>query len=87
MEKIGLSKSNIRLLLLVAFYVLYLVIGASIYSAIEGPQERVMVKNLRSKRVKFLEAHRHCLTGSLFSLVSNYREYVFPLSFLIFVLY
>lgn len=53
-----LRKSNVRLLALSAFYALYLVIGASIFSAIEGPKERDLVKELRDLRIQFLEKNK-----------------------------
>lgn len=58
----GLAKSNIRLIFLVGFYILYLIIGASVFSAIEGPQERTLVKELRKYREKFASYTRKCLT-------------------------
>ncbi|KAL3875052.1 hypothetical protein ACJMK2_037990 [Sinanodonta woodiana] len=54
---ICMRKSNIRLLVLVAFYIIFLVVGASIFSAIEGPQERTLVNELKDKRSKFLKEH------------------------------
>lgn len=57
----ALSKSNIRLAILTAFYILFLIIGASIFSAIEAPQEINIIRNLKTKRAKFLREHT-CLT-------------------------
>ena len=57
-----LRKSTIRLLVLTLFYLLYLVIGASVFSAIEGPQERQLIKNVKKLRSDFL-ADNTCLTG------------------------
>ena len=59
-----LRKSNVRLVALSCFYLLYIVIGASIFSAIEGPKERQQVKALKSLRKRFLTKHS-CLTGKL----------------------
>ncbi|XP_078313806.1 potassium channel subfamily K member 1-like isoform X2 [Crassostrea virginica] len=58
---IKLRKSTIRLLVLTLFYLLYLVIGASVFSAIEGPQERQLIKNVKKLRSDFL-ADNTCLT-------------------------
>lgn len=58
----GLAKSNIRLIVLIGFYILYLIIGASVFSAIEGPQERTLVKEIRRYREKFALDTRKCLT-------------------------
>ncbi|XP_061173940.1 potassium channel subfamily K member 1-like isoform X2 [Saccostrea echinata] len=56
-----LRKSTIRLLALAVFYLLYLVIGASVFSAIEGPQERELIKNVKKLRSQFLTDNT-CLT-------------------------
>ncbi|XP_048736882.2 potassium channel subfamily K member 1-like [Ostrea edulis] len=56
-----LRKSTIRLLALSLFYLLYLVIGASVFSAIEGPQERELIKSVKNLRSKFLTDNT-CLT-------------------------
>lgn len=58
---IKLRKSTIRLLALALFYLLYLVIGASVFSAIEGPQERALIKNVKKLRSDFLTDNT-CLT-------------------------
>lgn len=58
---IKLRKSTIRLLALALFYLLYLVIGASVFSAIEGPQERELIKNVKKLRSEFLTDNT-CLT-------------------------
>ncbi|GIY46112.1 potassium channel subfamily K member 1 [Caerostris darwini] len=51
------SKSTVRLVLLSAFYLLFLVIGASIFSAIEAPLEIRSIRELRSQRAAFLREH------------------------------
>jgi hypothetical protein len=58
----ALSRSTARLLVLVAFYVLFLVLGAAIFSAIEGPEETQRVKELRQLRRDFLLDHK-CVRG------------------------
>ena len=58
-----LRKSNVRLIALSAFYLLYIIIGASVFSAIEGPKERELVKELRNLRNAFLTDNK-CLTGN-----------------------
>ncbi|XP_064484143.1 potassium channel subfamily K member 1-like isoform X2 [Ornithodoros turicata] len=52
-----LARSNVRLLVLLAFYFLFVVIGASIFSAIEAPHENSIIRSLRNKRAMFLEEH------------------------------
>uniref|UniRef100_G3MN96 Potassium channel domain-containing protein n=1 Tax=Amblyomma maculatum TaxID=34609 RepID=G3MN96_AMBMU len=57
-----LARSNVRLLVLIAFYFLFIVIGASIFSAIEAPHENSVIRKLRAKRAAFLEEHP-CVKG------------------------
>lgn len=61
--KISMRKSNVRLIVLAGFYILYLVIGASVFSAIEGPQERGLIKELKQQREDFLKNHQKGLSG------------------------
>lgn len=65
-----LRKSNVRLFVFGLFYLLYLVIGASIFSAIEGPQEKALVKELKEQRALFLKSHQkqgqNCISGMSF---------------------
>ena len=61
--KISMRKSNVRLIVLSGFYILYLVIGASVFSAIEGPQERELIKELKEQRNDFLKNRHQCLSG------------------------
>lgn len=79
---IKLRKSTIRLLALALFYLLYLVIGASVFSAIEGPQERELIKNVKKLRSDFLTDNT-CLTGimPLFNLLSKSRHLLISRSF------
>jgi len=58
-------RSNIRLCIYAGFYILYLVIGASVFSAIEGPRERELVSELREQRHQFFKDHQNCMTGNL----------------------
>ena len=58
----GIKKSNLRVCVLLGFYVLFIVIGASIFSAIEGPVERQKAKALRKTRNTFLRDNK-CLSG------------------------
>lgn len=57
-----MKKSNFRLLLLLAFYGLFLILGAAIFSAIESPLEVAEVKNMRDRKNHFLRRHT-CVTG------------------------
>lgn len=57
-----MKKSNFRLLLLIAFYGLFLILGAAIFSAIESPLEVADVKNMRDRKNHFLRTHS-CITG------------------------
>lgn len=57
-----MKKSNFRLLLLIAFYGLFLILGAAIFSAIESPLEVAEVKTMRDRKNHFLRTHP-CITG------------------------
>ncbi|XP_071043899.1 potassium channel subfamily K member 1 [Parasteatoda tepidariorum] len=57
----AISRSNFRLAILTAFYLLFLVIGASIFSAIEAPIEISIIRDLQNERAKFMRDHS-CLT-------------------------
>jgi len=59
---IKMKKSNLRLLLLIAFYGLFLILGAAIFSAIESPLEVTSIKEIRERKNHFLRTHS-CLTG------------------------
>nr|SVE80418.1 EOG090X0EUO [Daphnia magna]SVE81618.1 EOG090X0EUO [Daphnia magna]SVE82763.1 EOG090X0EUO [Daphnia magna] len=59
-----MKKSNFRLLLLIAFYGLFLILGAAIFSAIESPLEVADVKNMRDRKNHFLRTHS-CITDHL----------------------
>nr|CAD7597039.1 unnamed protein product [Timema genevievae] len=55
---VGFSRSSVRLLVLTSFYLLFLVLGASIFSAIEGPEEVQLIRQLRHMRLQFLKHHQ-----------------------------
>ncbi|CAG2055611.1 unnamed protein product, partial [Timema podura] len=61
---VGFSRSSVRLLVLTSFYLLFLVLGASIFSAIEGPEEVQLIRQLRHMRLQFLK-HHQCVPGYL----------------------
>jgi len=56
-----MKKSNFRLLLLLAFYGLFLILGAAIFSAIESPLEVAEIKSVRERKSQFLRTY-DCLT-------------------------
>lgn len=60
-----LNRSSLRTLLLLAFYLLFLVLGASIFSAIEGPKEVERILDLRNSRRTFLKNHQCVADGAL----------------------
>jgi hypothetical protein len=76
---IGLNRSTARLLVLSAFYILFLVLGAAIFSAIEGPEEAQRVRQLRQLRKKFLQDHEY-VSGEywLSSLLSTADDILVP---------
>lgn len=58
------SRGLVRLFLFIGGYVLFLLFGALVFSAIEDPEEREKVKNLRNLRTAFLK-HHSCISGKL----------------------
>ena len=57
MPGLGVRRSTWRLILLSSFYLIFLGIGAAIFSAIEDPDEALLVADLRRARAQFLRAH------------------------------
>lgn len=58
-----MAKSNVRLLAYIVLYLVFLVLGAAIFSAIEAPQEIEMIRAIRRRRNNFL-ADFPCLTDA-----------------------
>ena len=56
------ARSSLRTVLLVFFLGVYLVVGAVVFSLIEGPREEDWRDKLRQKRSDFLES-QECVTG------------------------
>jgi hypothetical protein len=61
------SRGLLRLFLFLGGYVIFLLLGASLFSAIESPEELQKVQNLRKLRSEFLKNHPS-VTGKLFSM-------------------
>jgi hypothetical protein len=59
-----MEKSTIRLLALCIFYLIYLLIGAAIFSAIEYSNEQDLINELKETRQKFL-SENNCLNGKI----------------------
>lgn len=57
------SKGSIRLFSLGLFFIFYLALGASIFSAIESPIEKQEIEDLITKKATFLQNHP-CVTDS-----------------------
>ena len=57
---LSLKRSNLRLCALGVFYIVYLVVGAAVFAAIEGPGETEMIEQIRDVRAAFLEKHQQC---------------------------
>ncbi|KAK3872699.1 hypothetical protein Pcinc_022247 [Petrolisthes cinctipes] len=57
-----LAKSNVRLLTYLFLYLIFLLLGAAIFSAIEFPDETKMMRALRNRREKFLRDFP-CISG------------------------
>lgn len=60
--KLSMMANPWRLLALLGLYLLYLVLGSAVFSAIEGPEEVERVDQLRSFRHRFLDNHT-CVSG------------------------
>lgn len=56
------SPATVRLLVFIGFYVLFLAVGAFVFSAIEAPEEAARVKELKELRQDFLNGHT-CVEG------------------------
>ena len=52
--RLKLAKSNTRLLVFFCFYIMFLIIGASIFSAIEAPREIRMINEIRHQKKVFM---------------------------------
>ena len=63
-----INKSTLRLFGFCVFYLLYLFIGAAIFSAIEYSNEKEIIENLKAKRQDFFAKHRMCLNGKHFGI-------------------
>jgi len=62
-----LKKGHVRLIFLSAFYVLFVLVGAVVFSVIEGPIEMRRLHELLAVREKFLQNRRHCLSGQFYA--------------------
>jgi len=71
----NMKKSNCRLLLLMAFYGLFLILGAAIFSAIESPLEVAEIKNMRERKSQFLRTHQ-CISGQLISFFLSFFSFL-----------
>ena len=64
LTKLKPRRGNVRLLCLVMFYLVFLVVGAAIFSAIEAPVEVGLIRSTRRMKQKFLQANP-CVTGEI----------------------
>ncbi len=69
-----IHKTTIRLFGLCVFYLLYLFIGAAIFSAIEYSNEKAIIDNLKSKRQEFLQKHSACINGKIKKKLNSYNS-------------
>ncbi|XP_044739824.1 potassium channel subfamily K member 1-like [Chrysoperla carnea] len=65
-----------RLPLFIAFYIVFLILGAAIFSAIEGPQEMQKVKSLKQMRADFLEEYPCVPDETSKKLISRGTEFI-----------
>lgn len=59
---VGIRRSTLRLFALFTLYIVFLILGAAVFSAIQDPEETRIVNDLRRAREKFLQLH-HCVDG------------------------
>ena len=62
LTKLKPRRGNVRLLCLVLFYLVFLVVGAAIFSAIEAPVEVGLIRSTRRLKQNFLRDNP-CVTG------------------------
>ncbi|VVC45059.1 Hypothetical protein CINCED_3A009499 [Cinara cedri] len=78
-----LSPATVRLLVFVFFYVLFLAIGAYVFSAIEAPAEAARVRELKVLRQGFLNEHKcvkdNCAHGAIESSSSSQSDTLYLL--------
>lgn len=60
----NVSQKTLRLCGLCVFYLIYLFIGAAIFSAIEYSNEKGLIEQLKTKRHQFLQQNKKCLNDS-----------------------
>lgn len=59
---------TLKFVLVIFIFVMYLVLGASIFSTIEGPSNEVALTNLTKLKEQFFQQNKKCLSGELFSI-------------------
>lgn len=59
-----ISQRSLRLCALCVFYLIYLFIGAAVFSMIEYSNEKDLIAELRTKRHQFLQNNKKCLNDS-----------------------
>ena len=64
LPKLKVAESNVRLGGYFIFYLVFVILGAAIFSAIEAPEEIERIKDLKRERMKFLTDHP-CVTGKV----------------------
>lgn len=62
------SRGLLRLFLFLGGYITFLMLGATVFSTIEGPEELEKVKSLRKLRAEFLKSHP-AVTGKDFIII------------------
>lgn len=70
------SPATVRLLVFIGFYVLFLAVGAFVFSAIEAPEEAARVRELKELRQDFLDGHT-CVQGTLYTHILLHYTYRF----------
>jgi hypothetical protein len=72
------SPATVRLLVFIGFYVLFLAVGAFVFSAIEAPEEAARVRELKELRQDFLDGHT-CVQGTFYThILLHYHITAYP---------
>ena len=66
------TRGLLRLFLFLGGYIIFLVLGATVFSAIESPEELQKVQDLRKLRADFLKNHPSVTGKFLLSLSAIY---------------
>lgn len=71
----------LKFVLVIFIFLMYLVLGASIFSTIEGPSNEAALANLTELKEQFFQQNKKCISGKFLGILLWIREtYVVYLS-------